>query len=462
MPRPSVLSRRGRKTQKKEEVLEMDTVRQDEDTPLIKGNIELEKGLSYYWLGNYIVAEKWLRLAVKAQEENSSAYFMRSLMSKYWLGRTLYAQGKFNAAENSFRQVLKGNGTQLKHTEDYPDILDTELWLGSTLYVQNKSVKEQELFLQQTELMRFPALPLQSKAEYPSWKQDVRKIIVDARISLNFEDSGSSKADNAERRKIDWNDEGSRLWTLRQLPKYLFDLLHDKKPFWKVWTKLDRYMSTCPYWEGPVTVQNIESASNHGCSDCKAVLQALQSFGVIYSNRKEASSHLSIQAPLFHGDYISIDVLGVMKTTTYLVQPSLGTYISVNFIRFLPNTDLKVSLSIVASSHKFTSFGSLLRPANKWLQYCTKTHPHCAIPDPTFIPRRVMFVGRRGSNPFLTEDQPIHCQYAALSYCWGSTKDTLMTKRHNLRQHFEKIDLIELPKVFFPIRQFYLHSVGSI
>jgi hypothetical protein len=376
------------------------------------------------------------------------------LTNKYWLGRTLYAQGKFDAAEDVFRQVVNQRKMLSVPIEDHLDTLDTRLWLGCTLYAQNKIGEEEELFWQQTKLVRFLSLPLQSRADYPKWKEDVRRITSYAEVLQNLDNGGLQKVGDADCKKMNWEDEGLRLWALRQLPEYLFDLLREKNSFRDLLIDLDGYIESCPFWKGSATVRHIESAAKHGCSDCQVVLQILQCFGDIYFKREGALLHLSRRAPLFHDDNIWINVSYVdlvRKTSTYLVQPSLGTYMSVNPSRYLPNTNLKVPSSIVASSHQFTSFGSLLRPANEWLHYCTKYHSHCAVPEPTFVPRRLVFVGHRQSHPFLTEDRPLNRQYAALSYCWGSTKNTLVTKRHNLRQHFETIDMMTLPKVIFPV-----------
>lgn len=64
-----------------------------------------------------------------------------------------------------------------------------------------------------------------------------------------------------------------------------------------------------------------------------------------------------------------------------------------------------------------------------------------------FMPRRVIHVGDANTQPFLTENYPDCSPYVALSYCWGPTKDTLVTKQHNLYQHLEAINFEKLPKV---------------
>jgi tetratricopeptide (TPR) repeat protein len=453
MPWNLVFSRRRRATQKKNENLKENAMDQDESTKVVKehsefeegkkenamnqdegakvvkGHSEFEEGQRFYWLDDYTKAEQLLQEAVSIQEKEFGTYNRRLLPTKYWLGRTLYAQGKFDAAEAVFRQVVDGRKSPLMPIKDHLDALGAEIWLGYSFYAQSKSGEEEKHVRRQSKSVRPPTVSVQSLAGYSLGEEAVRRIVAD---DGNSHDLGHGKF-------------------FRQL------LIDD-----------DESVRSLSFCEEPGIVPHIEFGAKHGCSNCQDVLQSLQYFRDIHF-KQGTLLNLSLRAPLFHRDSIlvaasyaefsesSSDV--VRKNLTYFIMPSLSKYIAVNALRYRTNSTLKVLSSTLASRHQLTSIGSLLRPANKWLQDCTKKHPHCAVPDPTFIPRRLVSVGHRQSDPFLTEDQPVHCKYAALSYCWGSTEDTLMTKRHNLLQHFETIDTMALPKVIFLCHHFPLHSI---
>ena len=89
----------------------------------------------------------------------------------------------------------------------------------------------------------------------------------------------------------------------------------------------------------------------------------------------------------------------------------------------------------------------MLSIASHWLEECVSQHPQCGTVDDIFMPRRVICVGDQNRSPRLMESLPDGSLYAALSYCWGSINGTLVTKRHNIDSHFEKIPLEALPQV---------------
>lgn len=83
-----------------------------------------------------------------------------------------------------------------------------------------------------------------------------------------------------------------------------------------------------------------------------------------------------------------------------------------------------------------------------WFQNCSSSHghPHVKLPR---LPTRVIDVDPTLSQPRLKSQQsgePLRGQYAALSYCWGTTKATITTVA-NIQQHLEVgLDFHSLPK----------------
>ncbi|KAH7071848.1 heterokaryon incompatibility protein-domain-containing protein, partial [Paraphoma chrysanthemicola] len=88
----------------------------------------------------------------------------------------------------------------------------------------------------------------------------------------------------------------------------------------------------------------------------------------------------------------------------------------------------------------------LLEECSNWLKTCVSNHSLCTVPSTGFLPRRLICVGDVGCTPYLTESPAIDCTYAALSYCWGTSKDTLVTTRINIHKHYEAIQLAAMPK----------------
>src|SRR5438034_9239993 len=93
--------------------------------------------------------------------------------------------------------------------------------------------------------------------------------------------------------------------------------------------------------------------------------------------------------------------------------------------------------------------------ALEWLQQCVKCHRMCNVPDPDFVPRRVVDVVDDSTEPHLIDGETdFHLvpfldsfRYAALSYCWGPGKGTFTTTRMNLEQNKHHIALSALPLV---------------
>jgi hypothetical protein len=93
------------------------------------------------------------------------------------------------------------------------------------------------------------------------------------------------------------------------------------------------------------------------------------------------------------------------------------------------------------SPHFYLSLASI------WLKHCVESHPGCTIPDSTFVPNRLIDVGQEGTDPFLKDTNLESVHYAALSYCWGATQNTLTTTRENIADHRLRISFDSLPQV---------------
>jgi hypothetical protein len=110
-------------------------------------------------------------------------------------------------------------------------------------------------------------------------------------------------------------------------------------------------------------------------------------------------------------------------------------------------TALYHTLRILPDSSSKTAF----ERAVKWLSHCAENDKYCKVPDPTYMPRRLLNVGAwngagDGSRePFLSEPKrPV--EYAALSYCWGmDVEDVLKTTKDNLQSLYETVPLSSLP-----------------
>ena len=85
----------------------------------------------------------------------------------------------------------------------------------------------------------------------------------------------------------------------------------------------------------------------------------------------------------------------------------------------------------------------------KWLTDCTQRHKECPSPKAPLLPRRVIDVAM--DSP---DEKPVlhissigeRAQYAALSYCWGSSGQTLQTTTSNVAEMMRGLDVSTLPK----------------
>lgn len=361
----------------------------------------------------------------------------------------LRKQKKYSEAEDLLRQEVQEN--KIKFGKDHPITLDKTFWLGSVLYAQNKTGEAVALFRRQTKAANFPDVYLQSRAEYPAWKKHVRELISNAGIFHLLDNYGIADNDD-DSRKVKKEDEALRLWTLRQLPEYLSEMLVDSYNSRLLWNDLEGYIQHCPFCGSKASLLQIREAANHGCDGCRLVTEVAQSLKSSDLPDRRSSAPPDIEVSQTVGNFLGGDIcvaftLGV-STKRYYVSHVLGAY---DFIYpcFTMNTKrlLEVPPGVAASPYLRTSIGRPLCEAFHYLSACLSEHPDCAVPDPMFTPRRLISVGDHYTDPFLVEQGFQNGPYAALSYCWGSSRNTLVTKRQNLHRHFEVIDFALLPKV---------------
>jgi hypothetical protein len=84
---------------------------------------------------------------------------------------------------------------------------------------------------------------------------------------------------------------------------------------------------------------------------------------------------------------------------------------------------------------------------SKWLSHCVENDEHCRIPNPKYMPHRLINVGSDATrDPFLFEPKsPV--PYVCLSYCWGADPiGILKTLKENIKAHYEGIPMSRLPK----------------
>lgn len=98
--------------------------------------------------------------------------------------------------------------------------------------------------------------------------------------------------------------------------------------------------------------------------------------------------------------------------------------------------------------------GSLSRfewkQTESWLQDCVDSHAICRIPNPRFVPKRLVQVIDSDSSLRLVErkDSEQRCvKYCALSYCWGPQGNALTTRKENLGEHLIGMSLSSMPQV---------------
>ncbi|KAH6719513.1 heterokaryon incompatibility protein-domain-containing protein [Leptodontidium sp. MPI-SDFR-AT-0119] len=101
------------------------------------------------------------------------------------------------------------------------------------------------------------------------------------------------------------------------------------------------------------------------------------------------------------------------------------------------------SLAVVEDS----SLASAFDRAGKWLTHCVDHDEKCRIPNPSYMPRRLLNVGtwEPDREPFLFEPA-VPVPYACLSYCWGAdTTGVLTTTTRNLDAHYSAVPMLAMP-----------------
>ncbi|KAH6881575.1 heterokaryon incompatibility protein-domain-containing protein [Alternaria rosae] len=82
----------------------------------------------------------------------------------------------------------------------------------------------------------------------------------------------------------------------------------------------------------------------------------------------------------------------------------------------------------------------------RWLANCEANHRMCDNDIPE-LPKRVIYVAEEGKSPYLVRGEGTYARYAALSHCWGRSREG-MTTTENLEAHMRSIDWATLPKTF--------------
>ncbi|KAF4452206.1 hypothetical protein F53441_4946 [Fusarium austroafricanum] len=90
-----------------------------------------------------------------------------------------------------------------------------------------------------------------------------------------------------------------------------------------------------------------------------------------------------------------------------------------------------------------------LKLASKWIKGCLKSHPMCKAfqpQKPEWRPTRLVYVGSESQQPklVLSDNGSASAPYIALSYCWGSGSNTMLTKE-KLGGFQKEIPLESLP-----------------
>ncbi|KAH7084023.1 heterokaryon incompatibility protein-domain-containing protein [Paraphoma chrysanthemicola] len=85
--------------------------------------------------------------------------------------------------------------------------------------------------------------------------------------------------------------------------------------------------------------------------------------------------------------------------------------------------------------------------ARRWISECSSVHPKCPQSKPHSLPTRVLEVSPSSTSNAvrLVETNGKVGHYAALSYCWGTTRQ-LTTVQATLEAHKKSIDVERLPK----------------
>jgi hypothetical protein len=113
-----------------------------------------------------------------------------------------------------------------------------------------------------------------------------------------------------------------------------------------------------------------------------------------------------------------------------------------NDVEFTPN-----ELTWESALVKDRLFDDPLSQATQWIKTCVNEHKKCNLDYEANLPRRVIHIDVDGSKLRLDEGLHKKARYAALSHCWGKSKD-LVSNSQNIAQHKLDIPLVSLPKTF--------------
>ncbi|KAH7084132.1 heterokaryon incompatibility protein-domain-containing protein [Paraphoma chrysanthemicola] len=278
-----------------------------------------------------------------------------------------------------------------------------------------------------TQKLEYPNIPLKFVTQLPAWQERVQSVLLE-REGLSSKEILVAKH-----------------WLSQQLPFHLRHYVGKKEVSANIQQMLElihRSSLECPVCHEPRAHYRSSplpcalSAAEYGCARCyllMAVLRVLKS-EFLRSQNSEALKDSHCKLPTFNrtSNYHTIEVHA--KARWGLARE---TYC----IRFTS------SCKPLAISRHFSPINLwLLDTCSKWLQTCVSGHSLCTTPNTGFLPRRLICVGDLGCTPYLTESPRGDCTYAALSYCWGMVKNTLVTTRSNVHKHYEAIRLAAMPK----------------
>jgi len=87
------------------------------------------------------------------------------------------------------------------------------------------------------------------------------------------------------------------------------------------------------------------------------------------------------------------------------------------------------------------------REVQEWLTICKKTHDDCPPLKPVLLPTRVIDVGEStSSQQKLFTTGGILGYYTALSYCWGTEPQPLVTTEENIKSLCDDIPTSSLAR----------------
>jgi hypothetical protein len=96
-----------------------------------------------------------------------------------------------------------------------------------------------------------------------------------------------------------------------------------------------------------------------------------------------------------------------------------------------------------------TSSEAAISRVSSWVADCLTRHDGCRLPNPNFVPRRLVNVSswNDDTEPFLFEPK-VPCAYVALSYCWGvDISEVPATTNARLKPYGSAIQFSSLPEI---------------